>query len=147
MGVPAGALIPLSLVNASGEMKAYARRWEEPIKRLARLQSISFADAVRPGSAQIFVRGGIAALPLLGLVDLAEGGAGLGRAAQALVTQPEQVAPQQQEAAVSPLESESVKMISSRSPTGSLLSDEDARFLSMLLLFLCQMKAGRLTGR
>jgi valyl-tRNA synthetase len=69
MGVPAGAVIPLGLINASAEVKAYAQRWEEPIKRLARLNTISFADAVQPGSAQIFVRGGIAALPLLGLVD------------------------------------------------------------------------------
>jgi len=69
MGVPAGAQVPLELVKASPEVRAYARRWEEPIKRLARLHTIGFADAVQPGSAQLFVRGGIAVLPLQGLID------------------------------------------------------------------------------
>ncbi|HLH48101.1 MAG TPA: class I tRNA ligase family protein, partial [Roseiarcus sp.] len=69
MGVPAGAQVPLELVKASPEVKAYARRWEEPIKRLARLNTIGFADAIQPGSAQLFVRGGTAVLPLQGLID------------------------------------------------------------------------------
>jgi valyl-tRNA synthetase len=46
-------------------------RWEDMIKRLARLSEISFADAAPKTSVQLLVRGEVAALPLEGVVDIA----------------------------------------------------------------------------
>jgi valyl-tRNA synthetase len=71
MGVPAGTLAPLVLVAPSPAVAAHAERWGETIKRLARLSDISIAASAPLGSAQIFSRGGLAALPLAGIVDLA----------------------------------------------------------------------------
>jgi valyl-tRNA synthetase len=65
------ARIPLVLAAASFETKARAQRWDEFIKRLARVSEISFADAAPPGSVQLVVRGEVAALPLKGVIDLA----------------------------------------------------------------------------
>jgi valyl-tRNA synthetase len=69
--VPAATLVPLVLVEASPTVVAHAERWGETIKRLARLSEISFARTAPLGSAQIFSRGALAALPLVGIVDLA----------------------------------------------------------------------------
>jgi valyl-tRNA synthetase len=69
MNVPAGAQIPLVLV-ASKETRQRAGRWDEALKRLARLAAISFADTPPAGSVQLLVRGEIAALPLAGVIDL-----------------------------------------------------------------------------
>jgi valyl-tRNA synthetase len=71
MKLPAGTQIPLLLVGASAESKARAQRWAEFIKRLARLSDIGFADAAPAGSAQLLIRGEVAALPLKGLIDVA----------------------------------------------------------------------------
>ncbi len=68
--VPAGAQIPLLLIGASQEVRERAARWEEMIKRLARLSSIDFADVAPKSSVQLIVRGGVAALPLEGVVDI-----------------------------------------------------------------------------
>jgi valyl-tRNA synthetase len=70
MNVPAGAQIPLVLV-ASKETRARAERWDEALKRLARLSGVSFGEAPPAGSVQLLVRGEIAALPLAGVIDLA----------------------------------------------------------------------------
>jgi valyl-tRNA synthetase len=69
MNVPAGAQIPLVLV-ASKETRQRAGRWDEALKRLARLAAISFADTPPAGSVQLLVRGEIVALPLAGVIDL-----------------------------------------------------------------------------
>jgi valyl-tRNA synthetase len=69
MNVPAGAQIPLVLV-ASPDTRERAGRWNDALKRLARLSEISFADASPQGSVQLLVRGELAALPLAGVVDL-----------------------------------------------------------------------------
>jgi valyl-tRNA synthetase len=71
MKLPAGTQIPLVLVGASSQSRARAERWAEFIKRLARLSDIGFADAAPAGSAQLIVRGEVAALPLKGLIDVA----------------------------------------------------------------------------
>ncbi|MGJ4889019.1 valine--tRNA ligase [Bradyrhizobium sp. HKCCYLRH3099] len=71
MNIPPATLMPLALVGASAETKDRAPRWSEVIKRLARLSDISFADTAPEGSAQLVVRGEVAALPLKGVVDLA----------------------------------------------------------------------------
>jgi valyl-tRNA synthetase len=69
-GVPAGALLPLVLVEASPTIVAHAQTWEAAIKRLARISQISFAAVAPAGSAQILARGGAGALPMAGVVDL-----------------------------------------------------------------------------
>ena len=69
--VPAGAQIPLALVNPSRDVRARAQSWGETIKRLARLSAIDFADQPPEGAVQLVVRGEVAALPLADLVDLA----------------------------------------------------------------------------
>ena len=69
--VPAGSQITLVLVAASEEAKARVGRWEDMIKRLARLSEISFADSAPKTSVQLLVRGEVAALPLEGVVDIA----------------------------------------------------------------------------
>ena len=63
--------IPLVLAGASAETKARAERWAEFIKRLARVSAISSAAAAPQGSVQLLVRGEVAALPLIGVIDLA----------------------------------------------------------------------------
>ena len=71
MGVPAAALLPLTLVQASASIAASARRWAETIKRLARVADVDFAEAAPAGSLQIVVRGALAALPVTGILDVA----------------------------------------------------------------------------
>ena len=71
MNVPAGARIPLVLAGASEATRARAERNEGVIKRLARLDTISFATAPPKGSVQIVVGDTTAALPLAGVIDMA----------------------------------------------------------------------------
>jgi len=71
MNVPAAAQIPLVLVAASEADQAHARRWEETLKRLARLSEISFADASPAQAVQVVSRGTVLALPLAGVIDFA----------------------------------------------------------------------------
>jgi valyl-tRNA synthetase len=63
--------VPLVLSATLPETKARAGRWEEFLKRLARLSAISFAVAPPAGAVQLLVRGEVAALPLAGIIDLA----------------------------------------------------------------------------
>ena len=70
MNVPAAALIPLVLVEAPAAVEARARVWDETIRRLARLSEISFAPVAPRSSAQMIVRGVVAALPLEGVIDI-----------------------------------------------------------------------------
>jgi len=65
-----GTEIPLVLVGADAEVEARAKRWADTLKRLARLSGIAFADTAPKSSAQILVRGALAALPLEGVIDL-----------------------------------------------------------------------------
>jgi valyl-tRNA synthetase len=68
--VPAGAQIPLLLVNPSAAARVRAERWDETIRRLARLSAITIAESAPRSSVQLIVRGEVAALPLEGVVDL-----------------------------------------------------------------------------
>ena len=70
MNVPAGAKIPLVLVGAGKAVRARAARYEETIKRLARLEAISFAKTPPKGAAQIVLADATAALPLAGVIDM-----------------------------------------------------------------------------
>jgi valyl-tRNA synthetase len=60
----------LLLIGADDALKARATRWDETIRKLARLSQIGFADAAPKSSAQLLVRGGVAAMPLEGVIDL-----------------------------------------------------------------------------
>ncbi|SEM38136.1 valyl-tRNA synthetase [Bosea lupini] len=68
--VPGGTQVPLVLVKASAATKAAVEAWAPMIERLARLSAIEFADEAPGQSAQIIVRGEVAALPLAGIIDL-----------------------------------------------------------------------------
>ena len=65
------AAIPLVLAGASQETQGRAQRWAEFIKRLARVSEISSAPNAPQGSVQLVVRGEVAALPLIGVIDIA----------------------------------------------------------------------------
>jgi valyl-tRNA synthetase len=71
MNISPATPIPLVLVEASADTKARAQRWTDVLKRLARLADVSFADASPKGAVQLVVRGEVAALPLVGVIDLA----------------------------------------------------------------------------
>jgi valyl-tRNA synthetase len=71
MNVPAGATAPLILVGASPLTRERAERHGAAIERLARSESIAFADQAPKGAAQIVVGEAIACLPLGNLIDLA----------------------------------------------------------------------------
>jgi valyl-tRNA synthetase len=68
--VPAGTQVPLVMVKASGATTRTLQSWAPMVQRLARLSAISFADVTPPQSAQIVVRGEIAAMPLAGVIDI-----------------------------------------------------------------------------
>jgi valyl-tRNA synthetase len=70
MSIPPATLMPLVLAGTSAETKDRAQRWNDVVKRLARLADISFADRAPEGAVQLLVRGEVAALPLKGVVDL-----------------------------------------------------------------------------
>jgi len=70
MNVPGGAKIPLVLVGAGKAARAHAERYEETIKRLARIEAISFAKTPPKGAAQIVLADVTAALPLAGVIDM-----------------------------------------------------------------------------
>src|SRR6185437_1249057 len=65
------AAIPVVLAGASKETQGRAERWAEFIKRLARVSDISSAAMAPKGSVQLVVRGEVAALPLIGVIDIA----------------------------------------------------------------------------
>jgi valyl-tRNA synthetase len=69
MNIPPATLTPLVLAGASAEARERAPRWNDVIRRMARLADISFADRPPEGSVQLLVRGEIAALPLKGVID------------------------------------------------------------------------------
>jgi valyl-tRNA synthetase len=70
MNIAPATLIPLLLSGASTETKERAQRWNDTVKRLARLADISFADRSPEGAVQLLVRGEVVALPLKGVIDL-----------------------------------------------------------------------------
>jgi valyl-tRNA synthetase len=82
--VPAGAQIPLVLVDPSADVGARIERWGDIVKRLARLSDISSAGAAPKSSLQLLIRGEVAALPLEGVIDLAAERARLAKEIQKL---------------------------------------------------------------
>jgi valyl-tRNA synthetase len=71
MNIPPATLTPLVLSGVSAEIKERAQRWNDVVKRMARLADISFADEAPQGAVQLLVRGEVASLPLKGVIDFA----------------------------------------------------------------------------
>jgi valyl-tRNA synthetase len=69
MNIAPATLTPLVIAGASAETRQRARRWNDVVRRMARLADISFADAAPEGAVQLLVRGEVAALPLKGVID------------------------------------------------------------------------------
>jgi valyl-tRNA synthetase len=70
MNVPAGAKIPLVITGASDVTVERAKRHDETIRRLARLEDIAFEENAPAGSALIVVGEATVALPLEGIIDM-----------------------------------------------------------------------------
>jgi valyl-tRNA synthetase len=70
MSVPAAAKIPLVIVGASDAARNYARDHEDAIKRLARLDTVTFAKSAPKGVALVVAGDTTAAIPLEGLIDI-----------------------------------------------------------------------------
>ena len=70
MSVPAGAKIPLVIVGADKALKDCALRNDDTVKRLARLETISFEKTAPKGAALIVSGETTAALPLAGIIDM-----------------------------------------------------------------------------
>jgi valyl-tRNA synthetase len=71
LNLAAGAEAPLTLVDVGAEVEARVAVWGETMRKLARLSDISFAPAAPKSSAQLIVRGALAAIPLEGVIDFA----------------------------------------------------------------------------
>jgi valyl-tRNA synthetase len=71
MNITMATEVPLVLVGVSPETETRAGRWTDVIKRLARLSRLSMASSVPAGAVQLVVRGEVAALPLVGVIDFA----------------------------------------------------------------------------
>ncbi len=71
MNVPGGAMVPLVFVEASAETQTRVDRWQETLKRLARLDSIGFAAAPPPQSVPVVAGREAAAMPLGDIIDIA----------------------------------------------------------------------------
>jgi valyl-tRNA synthetase len=70
MNVPPAATAPLVLVSANSVTRERLFRHDAAIKRLARVEAISVAEAAPKGSAQIVIGEATACLPLGTLIDL-----------------------------------------------------------------------------
>ena len=68
--VPGSAQIPLLLVAASSQTKDRAARWNDMIKRLARVSDVVLADVAPAQSIGLVIRGEVVALPLEGIIDI-----------------------------------------------------------------------------
>ena len=71
MNVPAAAQVPLVLVGVGASTRERVLKWEDAIRRLARLSELVFAPTPPQDSVQMLVQGETVALPLAGIVDLA----------------------------------------------------------------------------
>lgn len=70
MKVPAAAKIDLVVLGSAKAVTERIGRHEDTVKRLARLETISFAKAAPKGSAQIILDDTTVALPLDGVIDM-----------------------------------------------------------------------------
>ncbi|MEQ1713110.1 MAG: class I tRNA ligase family protein, partial [Hyphomicrobium sp.] len=70
MNVPASAKIPLVIAGGDGALRERTLRNEDMLKRLARLDAITFEKTAPKGAAVIVVGETMAALPLAGIIDM-----------------------------------------------------------------------------
>ncbi|MEZ5828872.1 MAG: valine--tRNA ligase [Hyphomicrobiales bacterium] len=70
MNVPAAAKVPLVVAGANDTTKTRVAAHDETIKRLARIETIDFADAPPTGSVQMVLDEATLALPLQGVIDI-----------------------------------------------------------------------------
>ncbi|MBO6755514.1 MAG: valine--tRNA ligase [Roseibium sp.] len=70
MNVPAGAKVPVVMVGAKSETEDRVGRHKSAILRLARAETVEFADAAPKGAAQIIVGEATICLPLADVIDL-----------------------------------------------------------------------------
>jgi valyl-tRNA synthetase len=70
MNVPAGAKVPLVITGAEDKTKARIAAHLDTVSRLARIESIDFADTPPTGSVQIVLDEATIALPLEGVIDI-----------------------------------------------------------------------------
>ncbi|MCF3642431.1 valine--tRNA ligase [Rhizobium sp. TRM95111] len=80
MNVPPAATAPLAVIGANAVTRARLERHDAAIRRLARVETITLADAAPKGAAQIVVGEATACLPLGTLIDLAAESARLEKA-------------------------------------------------------------------
>ncbi len=71
MNVPGNVQMPVVLVGADAPLQARAHKWQETMGRMARTSGLESATSSPKGAAQFLVRGTVVALPLAGIVDLA----------------------------------------------------------------------------
>ncbi len=71
MRVPAGAKIPLVIVGGGEKWRSRVDHHDDSLRRLARLDHISFADSAPSGGAVIVVQDATVALPLADVIDMA----------------------------------------------------------------------------
>jgi len=71
MNITPSMQIPMMLAGVAPPTRDRAQRWNDVIKRMARIGDISIADVPPAGAVQLLVRGDTVALPLKGIIDLA----------------------------------------------------------------------------
>ncbi len=71
MNVPAGAKVPVVVIDAGDATAARLEAHGDTIRRLARIESVACADAAPTGSVQIVMDEATVALPLEGIIDIA----------------------------------------------------------------------------
>lgn len=72
MRVPAGAKVPLVLLESTDLTAERLQRHDSAIQRLARIEAISTASEAPSGSARVVMGGEVFALALDGIIDIAE---------------------------------------------------------------------------
>jgi valyl-tRNA synthetase len=70
MNVPGGAHVALVFVGASAETRGRVERWSDTLKRIARLDNLSFASEPPPQSVPVVVGKDAAAMPLGAIIDI-----------------------------------------------------------------------------
>ncbi len=72
LGVPAGAMVPMTLVNPSMKDAQRLERHDEVLRRMARLEEISTGPALPAGSVSTVVGSSVAALRIASFIDIGE---------------------------------------------------------------------------
>lgn len=70
MNVPAGAKVPLVFTGAGDEVEGWVKKHEDTLKRIARLDSLTFHPDIPSGAIQIVLDEVTIALPLGGIIDI-----------------------------------------------------------------------------